>query len=48
VTVTSQLRPEVPVLSADQALEVARQLATEFCPGAADRDRERRLPYAEV
>ena len=48
MTVTSQLRPEVPVLSADQALEVARQLATEFCPGAADRDRERRLPYAEV
>jgi SfnB family sulfur acquisition oxidoreductase len=38
----------VPVLSHEQALVVAEQLATEFAPGAVARDRERRLPYAEV
>jgi SfnB family sulfur acquisition oxidoreductase len=38
----------VPVLSAEQALQVAHQLAAEFAPGAAERDREHRLPYAEV
>jgi SfnB family sulfur acquisition oxidoreductase len=48
VTVTSQLRPGVPVLSADEAVEVARALAAEFAPGALERDRERRLPYEEV
>jgi SfnB family sulfur acquisition oxidoreductase len=48
VTLTSQLRPEVPVLSADDALEVALTLAAEFAPGAIERDRERRLPHAEV
>jgi SfnB family sulfur acquisition oxidoreductase len=48
VTVTSQLRPEVPVLSAGEAVAVAQALAAEFAPGAAERDRERRLPYDEV
>lgn len=48
MTLTSQLRPEVPVLSAGEALDVAHGLAAELAPGAAERDRERRLPYAEV
>ena len=48
MTLTSQLRPEVPVLSADKAVEVARTLAAEFAPGAAERDRERRMPVEEV
>src|SRR5690242_20700216 len=48
MTVAPQLRPAVPVLSHDQALAVAGQLANEFAPGAVARDRERRLPYAEL
>jgi SfnB family sulfur acquisition oxidoreductase len=48
MTVTSPLRPEVPVLSASSAVEVARSLAAELGPGAVQRDREHLLPYAEV
>jgi SfnB family sulfur acquisition oxidoreductase len=44
----SQGRPEIPVLSAVEALEVARNLAAELAVDAAARDQERRLPYAEV
>ncbi|MBF6472876.1 MULTISPECIES: SfnB family sulfur acquisition oxidoreductase [Nocardia] len=36
------------VLSAAQAFAVAQRLAAEFAPGAAQRDRDRALPYAEV
>ncbi|WP_280410498.1 SfnB family sulfur acquisition oxidoreductase [Nocardia asiatica] len=36
------------ILSAGQAFAVAQRLAAEFAPGAADRDRDRALPYAEV
>ncbi|UGT70537.1 SfnB family sulfur acquisition oxidoreductase [Nocardia gipuzkoensis] len=36
------------VLSAAQAFAVAQRLAAEFAPGAARRDRDRALPYAEV
>ena len=36
------------MLTAVEAVEVTRTLAAEFAPGAAERDRERRLPYAEV
>src|SRR5690606_31236859 len=31
-----------------EALDVARRIATEFKPGAADRDRYRRLPHEEL
>lgn len=37
-----------PVLSADEALSVAEDLAAGFAIGAAARDRQRDLPYAEV
>jgi SfnB family sulfur acquisition oxidoreductase len=42
--------PRVPGLIADdaQALLAARRLAVEFAPEAALRDRERRLPWAEL
>ncbi|MEU6830941.1 SfnB family sulfur acquisition oxidoreductase [Nocardia beijingensis] len=36
------------ILSAAQAFAVAQRLAAGFAPGAAERDRERALPYAEV
>ncbi|MBF6334676.1 SfnB family sulfur acquisition oxidoreductase [Nocardia abscessus] len=36
------------ILSAAQAFAVAQRLAAEFAPGAAQRDRDRALPYAEV
>ncbi|MEU6186296.1 SfnB family sulfur acquisition oxidoreductase [Nocardia sp. NPDC047038] len=36
------------ILSAAQAFAVAQRLAADFAPGAAERDRERALPYAEV
>ncbi|MGW4088607.1 SfnB family sulfur acquisition oxidoreductase [Nocardia sp. NPDC004750] len=36
------------ILSAAQAFAVAQRLAADFAPGAAERDRERGLPYAEV
>lgn len=45
---TSAPRPCVPVLSATGAVETARTLAAEFAPGSVERDRDRRLPYAEV
>jgi SfnB family sulfur acquisition oxidoreductase len=48
VTLTSPLRPEGPVLDAARALEVASALAAQIAPGAPERDRERRLPFAEV
>ena len=49
MTLTSpRLRPDVPVLTSASALEVARCLAEELAEGAIERDRERRLPYAEV
>ncbi|MFI9411807.1 SfnB family sulfur acquisition oxidoreductase [Nocardia gamkensis] len=36
------------ILSAAQAFAVAQRLAADFAPGAAERDRDRLLPYAEV
>ncbi|RBO91383.1 acyl-CoA dehydrogenase family protein [Nocardia puris] len=36
------------ITSAEQALRVAAALAAEFAEGAAERDRQRRLPHAEV
>ncbi|MEU1526120.1 SfnB family sulfur acquisition oxidoreductase [Nocardia rhamnosiphila] len=36
------------IASAEQARAVAAELAAEFAVGAADRDRERALPFAEV
>ncbi|MFE7745091.1 SfnB family sulfur acquisition oxidoreductase [Nocardia sp. NPDC057455] len=36
------------ILSAAQAFAVAQRLAADFTPGAADRDRDRVLPYPEV
>jgi SfnB family sulfur acquisition oxidoreductase len=36
------------ILSAAQAFAVAQRLAADFAPGAAERDRGRVLPYAEV
>jgi SfnB family sulfur acquisition oxidoreductase len=39
----------VPVIRDDaEAVAVARALAAEFAPGASDRDRDRRLPRAEI
>lgn len=40
--------PACPVLSASDAVEVATTLAAEFAPGAAERDRTRQLPFAEL
>ncbi|TXI41444.1 MAG: SfnB family sulfur acquisition oxidoreductase [Mycobacterium sp.] len=37
-----------PVLTATQAIETARALATEFASGAAERDRHRQLPFGEL
>lgn len=37
-----------PVLSAAEAAETAAALAAEFAPGAAERDRQRQLPFAEL
>lgn len=36
------------ITSARQAREVAGRLAAEFAPGAVHRDRERKLPFAEI
>ncbi|WP_040792489.1 SfnB family sulfur acquisition oxidoreductase [Nocardia paucivorans] len=36
------------ITSAEQARSVAARLAAEFAPGAARRDRDRELPYAEM
>lgn len=40
--------PAHVIRSAEEALEVARQLAAEFAVEAVTRDRERRLPWAEI
>jgi SfnB family sulfur acquisition oxidoreductase len=37
-----------PALPADEAVRVAGALAAEYAPGAADRDRGRQLPFAEI
>jgi SfnB family sulfur acquisition oxidoreductase len=40
---------EAPVIGSDaEALEIARAYAAELAPGAIERDRERRLPVAEL
>lgn len=41
-------RPAQRIASQAQALEVARELAAGFATGAAQRDRERQLPFAEI
>ena len=42
-------RPAVHVVTSDsEALEIAQGLAAEFAPGAAQRDRKRILPFAEL
>src|SRR4249919_808752 len=38
----------VPELDDAAAVAVARDLATRFASGAADRDRERAVPYAQI
>jgi SfnB family sulfur acquisition oxidoreductase len=48
MTVAASLSPRVPVLSADEAIDVAHALGAEFAVEAVARDRERRLPYDEV
>ncbi len=40
--------PVCPVLSAEGAIATAHALAAEFAPGAAERDRTRQLPFAEL
>jgi SfnB family sulfur acquisition oxidoreductase len=43
------LHPSAHRIASDrEAIEVAKALAAEFAPGAAERDRERRLPAAEL
>lgn len=37
-----------PVLTAAEAIETATALAAEFAPGAAERDRNRQLPFGEL
>lgn len=37
-----------PVLTAAEAIETATALAAEFAPGAAERDRNRQLPFGEM
>ncbi|TWS22729.1 SfnB family sulfur acquisition oxidoreductase [Tsukamurella sputi] len=41
-------RPAAAIDSAEAAVDAARELAARFADGAAERDRERRLPHAEV
>jgi SfnB family sulfur acquisition oxidoreductase len=41
-------KPRVPVLSADEAVGVARDLGRRFAAGAAERDRHRVLPVEQV
>lgn len=41
-------RPAAAIDSAEAAVDTARELAARFADGAAERDRERRLPHAEV
>lgn len=46
---TFDLEPDARVIGSDaEAIAIARELAAEFAPGAAARDRERRLPAAEL
>ena len=46
---TFELNPDAHRIASDQeALTVARELAAEFAEGAAERDRERRLPAKEL
>jgi SfnB family sulfur acquisition oxidoreductase len=40
--------PRVPTLDDASAVSVARQLAAAFAPGAAERDRDREVPYAQI
>ncbi|ASR02384.1 SfnB family sulfur acquisition oxidoreductase [Gordonia rubripertincta] len=50
MTAVSQVRPDSAsrIGSTAEALSVARGLATTFTTDAAERDRDRRLPYAEI
>jgi SfnB family sulfur acquisition oxidoreductase len=44
-----ELRSEVHLIRSDEeAILVARELATEFAPESSERDRKRRLPYQEL
>jgi SfnB family sulfur acquisition oxidoreductase len=47
-TLTPSCTTAVPVLTADEAIRAAATLGEEFAAGAAERDRERRLPYDEL
>jgi SfnB family sulfur acquisition oxidoreductase len=40
--------PEVPVLTADEAIDIARDLGARFAAGASERDRRRVLPIQQV
>lgn len=42
------LRPAQHIASEQEAITVARKLAQEFAAGAAERDRQRVLPFAEI
>ncbi|MBV8625667.1 MAG: SfnB family sulfur acquisition oxidoreductase [Herbaspirillum sp.] len=42
------LRPAQHIASEQEAIKVARKLAQEFAAGAAERDRERVLPFTEI
>ena len=44
----ARVRSAVRIGSEAEALSIARELAAEFAVGAAERDRERRLPHAEI
>jgi len=49
VTATAKVPEPARILHDDaEAIAVATALAEEFAPGAADRDRDRRLPFAEL
>lgn len=45
---TQEIPTRVPVLTAEQAVETARDLAARFAVGAAERDRRRILPTEQV
>lgn len=48
VALTQEIAVRPPVLSADEAVEVARDLGARFAAGAAERDRRRILPTEQV
>ncbi|UOG21346.1 SfnB family sulfur acquisition oxidoreductase [Gordonia amicalis] len=50
MTAVGQARPESAsrIQSTAEALSVARELAATFAAGAVERDRDRRLPFAEI